>query len=341
MKKLRCAVIGCGRIGCGFDDYSFGKSPKTHAGSYLKHPETELVALCDVDIKKLKKYGKKFDVEGLYKKSSDMFRNENLDCVSICTLSDKHLELVKQASKFDIKGLFVEKPISNSLQNAKKIIQICKQHKITLALNHQRRFDPFYYSVKKLINKKIIGKSQLVNAYYGAGIANTGSHLFDLLRLFFGNVISLQGNFSKNNSNNAADPNINCSLEFGNGTICYIHALDLKNYGILELDIIGTKGRMRLDLSSNNLEYFKISSNKTLVYKNLVPSKINVNSSTFSSIYLCVQNLVKAIKQKKDPLCTGEDGYKSLELVIASLLSAQKKKKMNLPLTSKYIINSK
>ena len=59
MKAIRCAVIGCGRIGCGFDD-DLSKIIKTHAGSYYKNSQTNLVALCDMDVNKLKKYGKKY-----------------------------------------------------------------------------------------------------------------------------------------------------------------------------------------------------------------------------------------------------------------------------------------
>ena len=53
MEKIRSAVIGCGRIGCGFDDID-NKTIRTHAGSYFKNNETELIALCDIDKQKLK-----------------------------------------------------------------------------------------------------------------------------------------------------------------------------------------------------------------------------------------------------------------------------------------------
>ena len=157
MNKLRCAVIGCGRIGCGFDDDSNGII-RTHAGSYYKNSKTKLVALCDIDKKKLKKYGTKYQVSGLYEHSFEMFKNENIECVSICTLAETHLELVKEAAEFNIKGIFLEKPISSTLLEAQKIIEICKKNKISLVIDHQRRFDPFYVKIKQLsIICQIIG----------------------------------------------------------------------------------------------------------------------------------------------------------------------------------------
>src|SRR3989338_4578762 len=169
MNRLRCAVIGCGRIGCGFDDNSDG-TVRTHAGSYYKNSKTYLVALCDIDLSKLEKYGNKYKISGLYTKSFDMFKKESIDCVSICTLVETHLDLVKEAAKFGVKGIFLEKPISSTLQDAKKIIEICKKHQIVLVIDHQRRFDPFYNKIKQLIQQKKLGKIQLINVYYGSGI---------------------------------------------------------------------------------------------------------------------------------------------------------------------------
>ena len=152
MKTLKCGIIGCGRIGCGFDDKNH-EAILTHAGSYFKNPRTNLVALCDIDKKKLKKYGKKYDVSNLYTDSSEFFKKENLDCVSICTLANNHLNLVKEASKHHIQVIFLEKPISYDLKTARQIINICKQKKIVLIVDHKRRFDPFYHSLSEFFKQ--------------------------------------------------------------------------------------------------------------------------------------------------------------------------------------------
>ena len=57
MSKIKSGIIGCGRIGCGFDDKPNQKIIRTHALAYFKNPSAKLVSLCDIDTKKLKKYG--------------------------------------------------------------------------------------------------------------------------------------------------------------------------------------------------------------------------------------------------------------------------------------------
>ena len=246
--EFRCGLIGLGRIGCGFDDNPNRKSINTHAGAYNSIKKTKLVALCDIDQIKLDKYGKKYNVSKLYTDFHEMLKNEELDCVSICTLADSHLEIVEQIAKSNVRAIFLEKPISDTLENASKIVEICNKMKIKLQIDHQRRFDPFYREIQKIIQSNEFGKIQYVHIYYGGGIANTGSHVFDLLRMFFGNVSWVEGNFSRNSSNNPNDPNIDGTIYFENDILCSIHAMSLINYGILEFDILGERERLRINL---------------------------------------------------------------------------------------------
>lgn len=318
-------------MGCGFDDNNKMAKVLTHGGSYFKNPDTSLVAFCDIDVSKLKKYGKKYNVNNLFKSSREMFANIDLDLISICTLADTHLELVKQASRSGVKGIFLEKPISSNLKDAKKIIGICNSQNIQLSIDHQRRFDPFFHQIKKILNQNKIGKIQLVTVFYGAGIANTGTHVFDLLRFLFGDAKTVRGALSVNKSPNSADPNIDVELEFKNEIFVKLIALNVNNYGMLEMNIFGSIGRLVINLATNDVSFYKISQKNHLVYKQLEKSNIQLKKSKSSPIMLGLQDLVKCVKTGKSPMCSGRDGYKALELTIASLLSAKNKKMLSIP----------
>jgi len=340
--EFRCAIIGLGRIGCGFDDDPNKKSINTHAGAYVSKKNVKLVALCDIDTFKLTKYGKKYNVSELYTDYKKMFTESQLDCVSICTLSDSHLEIVKEAVKHNVKGIFLEKPISNSLSDAKEIVRICKKHKVKLQIDFQRRFDPFYHLVKKIVTDKKFGKIQHSSIHYGAGIANTGSHFFDLIRFLFGDIKAVKGEFSQNISNNTADPNIDGLIICENGVKCSIHALNVKNYGILELDILGSNARIRLNLAKSTLEYFEINSKKGLVYKELIEKPLKTPPRK-DAIVLGLESLLKSIQNNSEPMCNGNDGYYSLEATLAIIRSARNNSVLvNLPLkTDTYKVSSK
>ena len=340
MKKLNCAVIGCGRIGCGFDD-NHSNLIKTHAGSYFKNSQTNLVALCDIDKKKLEKYAKKYKISKTYTSTSELFKNEKLDCVSICTLVSTHLKIVEEAANSGVKGIFLEKPISDSINDAKKIIEICKRNKIKLQIDHQRRFHPVYLKIKKVLDEKKIGEIQFINVYYGAGIANTGSHMFDLLRMLFGEIKYVKSKYSKNKSQNKNDPNLDMTIEFFNSITCQINSLDYTNYAIFNMEIYGMKGVLKMDLIKNEGKLLKIS-NKSNVYK-ILEKEIIIAAKIFETpIQMGLRNIINSIKLDKKIQSNGNDGIKSLEIIIAAMKSAKQKKQITLPLSNnQFKINSK
>lgn len=330
-----CAIIGLGRIGCGFDDSPTNKKINTHASAYRKNSKTNLIALCDIDKRKLEKYGKKFHVKHLYTNYHEMLEKENIDCLSICTWANSHYDIVKTASKYNVKGIFLEKPISNSYQDAKKIIKICLKNNIRLQVDHQRRFSSFHKKIKQTMAKKNFGEIQRVNIIYGSGIFNTGTHIFDLIRYFFSDVSWVEAKFSKNNPIVKNDPNVDAILQCKNNTSCNLVCLDEKNFRILEFDIIGSNGRLILDLTNSQVKYFVTNKKqKGLVYGNLIEKKFT-NIEKIEYIRTGLNNLLYAIKNNSKTYCDGNDGLKSLEIAFALRFSASnKQKRISLPLSS-------
>jgi len=244
--KVSAAIIGCGRIGCSFDDDPKRKIISTHVGAYEANNEIDLIALCDVDESKLQKYGSKYNVKNLYTDPTKMFQEQELDIVSICTPSNIHHELVKLASNAGVKSIFCEKPMADNVLHAKEIIQVCEKNNTILLVDHQRRFQPLYQKVKKMIDNNKLGKIQQSTFYYTAGIENTGSHMIDILRFFFGDIKWISGIMSESNSNKENDPNMDGIFKFNNGTFGTIQSLDSSEYLIFEHDILGTKGRIKI-----------------------------------------------------------------------------------------------
>jgi len=332
MKKLKCAVIGCGRIGCEFDDNQ-SNIIKTHAGSYFKNTQSDLVALCDLDEKKVKKYAEKYKVSKTYNSTKELFKNEKLDCVSICTLVSTHLKIVEEAANSGIKGIFLEKPISDSINDARKIIELCTKNNISLQIDHQRRFHPIYTKIKKILDEKKIGKIQTINAYYGAGVANTGSHLFDLLRMLFGEIKYVKSESSQNKSLNQKDPNLDIKMKFLNSTVCRINSLDYTNYAKFDIEVYGMKGVIKMDLIKNQATLAKIS-NKSNVYKILEKENIIKEKISETPIQRGLKDLINSIKLDKKTISNGNEGLKSLEIIVAARKSFNQKREIKLPLAN-------
>ena len=340
--KFNCGIIGLGRIGCGFDDNPNSKTINTHAGAYFNNKNTNLVSLCDIDKSKLQKYGRKYNVESKYDDYEKMFNEEDLDCISICTHAESHLEIVKLAAKHGVKGIFLEKPMSDSLKSATEIIKICKKHNIKLQVDHFRRFIPVYRKLANEIKNGVYGELQGCTFYFGAGIANTGSHIFDLIRMFFGDIKWIEANRSKNDSNNTNDPNLDVLVHCKNNINCNLLMYNLKNFGINEMNLFSINSRIKINLMNNEVHIFKPLKNSGLAYSDL-REKFVIKDSQQQGIVLGLQELLKSIKDDSTTSSTGKDGYKSIEAIIASNISAKKNgKRVNLPIKSySYRISSK
>ena len=329
-----------GRIGCGFDDNS--KLIRTHAGAYYNNSKTTLNALCDIDKSKLLKYGKKYHVTNIYTDYKEMLRKEKPELISICTLVDTHYNIVSEAIKNSVIGIFLEKPIANSLSNAKKINNLCQKNNTVLLVDYQRRFVPIYHKIKEWISTHKLGEIQKVIIYYGGGVANTGTHVFDLLYFLFGNVKKINAKKGSNSSHNISDPNLDIEVVFKNDITCSILSLDITNYGILEMDIFGTSKRLVVDMVNHTVDNYVISKKKSLIYKQIVPKKFPITKKIDEPIVSGLKHLLKCMSENKPSLCDGNQGYKSLELVVASIMSAKKNKTVHLPLQSlNYVLSSK
>ncbi|MGH9729320.1 MAG: Gfo/Idh/MocA family protein [Candidatus Acidiferrales bacterium] len=340
----RAGIVGCGRIGCGFDDDARRGYVSTHAGAYARTKVVELAALCDLDEEKLERYGEKFGVPGKYSDFRKMLATEKLDIVSICTLSATHLEIARAAVESGVKAIFCEKPIAESLTAADEMIRLCAEHGTVLLIDHQRRFDPFHQRIATFLREGGLGRVQQVTCYYTAGVVNTGTHLFDLLRLYLGDVKWAEGRISANASSNDADPNIDGWLGFADGTVAAIQACDVRAFTIFEIHLLGTKGRMRVTSHGFNAEFEEIRDSKRYSgYRELFPAASPIDANGSHEVMLNgVAHLLDCMQNGQKPVSSGEDGRAALETICAlsqSALECGKRVEISLVETSLHIVS--
>ncbi len=323
--KYNAAIIGCGRIASDFDDdpkmlKSYGIS--THAGAYIDNPNIELVAAADISDKQLDKFSKRWRVHRLYKDYKELLKKEEIDILSICTWNTTHLEILEEAAKNNVKAVFCEKPISNSLENADRMVEIAQKHNIALLVDHRRRWDVLYEKIREYIKAGHLGDIQQVSCYYTSGIANTCSHLFDVLRMFFGEISRVCA-WNKNDLNKD-DPDMDGYIIFENGATATLQSLDARYYSLFEFDIYGTEGRLRIEDNGFKVSYWeKRDSTESLGYTALFQSDSPIRITQKAIMKNAVENMVECISSEAAPAGSGIDGVKSLEIICAFHASAK------------------
>lgn len=324
--KYNTAVIGCGRIGSEFDDDPKRAYVASHAGAYSSVDESNLVAVCDMDKEKLDKCVSRWKGPKGYSDYREMFDKEKIDIVSVCTPPETHYSVIKDIlDSSDVKAVFCEKPIAANLDEAFSIVDLCKKRGVLLQVDHQRRFDHMHNQIRELVHTKKMGEVQQVNFYYTAGIRNTGSHMFDLLRFFFGDAEWLEAFPSKNESGNEEDPNLDGIVKFKNGILATFQACDSKKFLIFEMNCIFETGRIILKDSGFDADFFQVKNSDLFTgYKDLGAGKKTVDTDYKRDFMVsAVKHLIDCVESGKKTLSAGEDGLNALNLIMAAKESAE------------------
>lgn len=198
MKRTRFLLVGCGTIG------------QRHAA--LAASKGELIAVCDIDEKKVKAFSAQYACYG-YTLLKDMLKNEEADALLVCTPNGLHATHSMVGLKAGLHVL-CEKPMALTSTDAKKMIAVAAKAKKHLLIVKQNRLNPPVAAVKERLEKNKLGKiySVQVNgfwnrpaAYYqrskwrgtkkldGGVLFTQFSHFVDLLYWFFGEIKTVKG----------------------------------------------------------------------------------------------------------------------------------------------------
>ena len=240
MKTYTVGIIGCGRIASLLEQEPERETPNTHAGCYDTCDRTRIVVAADASDERRVAFGQRCDVSSMYGDWREMLEKEQLDIVSICTYPVPHRDMVVAAAESGAKAIFCEKSMAVTLHQADEMIDVCEKHGVRLSINHGRRWDWQYRKIGELLDQKTIGDLQAMVLNYTAGLANNGTHFFDMLRYFAGNVAWAVGRLL---DPGALDPKGSGLFHFTNGVDCIVNGINGKNARYL-FELIGSEGRI-------------------------------------------------------------------------------------------------
>ena len=340
MKKFKIGIVGCGRIGSLLEEDPLRGKPCTHAGGFSALPTAQLSAACDIDHERLQKFGKRWNVTGLYTDFREMLLKENLDILCIATWTPLHASLTLEAVQAGVKGIFCEKPIATSLRQAQKMVRICQENSIPLVINHERRWDAYYQQAHKLILSGKIGKiktiignalswkpgKRSVSSHGGGPLFHDGTHLTDLLLFFAGPVAWVSGHETRPGGKKYIEETASAMLGFQNGAIGFIEGGGARKYFNFELDIQGTEGRILIGNYGRELYITKKSQRFTgfqELEKVLFPEPKKCESPFIGG----AREMLRTLRTGKAGVSTGKDGLRALEIISAVYQSAQQKGK--------------
>jgi len=320
--SYHAAIVGCGLIGSEFSNTVTLPGVWSHAAAYAACPDTKLVAVCDQDRAKLNSCVAQWKTASPHNDLTQMLDACQPQIVSICTPDTSHFELVQIALKHSaVMAVLVEKPLAMNLGEANDLIELSGAYKKVLAVNYSRRYAPGFQRLNKIIESGDLGEIQLVSGLYTKGTLHNGTHWFDLALFLFGPVSSVTA--VDRLSEAEEDPTLDVVLKFGSGISAYLHACDTSAYSIFEMDIIGSRGRVRIVDSGFTIEYHQVTkSGFGAGYKKLLLHE-EINGDLGEALPVAVANLVQCLREGSSPLCSARDARQALEVGFSAMQAAQ------------------
>lgn len=136
---LKAGVAGAGHLG------------KIHLKLLKQSEKYDLVGFYDVD----KENARKLEAEFGYKFFEDLDEFlDQIDVLDIVTPTLSHFDLAKKAIEKN-KHIFIEKPITNTLEEAKEIERLLTEKGVKGQVGHVERFNPAFKAVNGLINEPL------------------------------------------------------------------------------------------------------------------------------------------------------------------------------------------
>lgn len=337
-KRLRAAILGLGRMASFLEDEVVDGSFISHAAAYRAEPQFELVAGCDVSAAQREKFGQRWGVSGLYDSPAALLRAERPEVVSVCSPTELHLEHCLSALDAGCAAIFCEKPLCSRLDEADALICACREKGVLLAVNHTRRWTPNVRLARTLLDRGSIGAIQTAVAHCGGGIGNVGTHVFDLLRSLLGDATAVTALRAADAN---GDPDLPAYVEFRGGIGCHLVANETRHFLLLEVELIGTAGRLRLSRNGEFIERSLPEKSARYAYARELPGTPEILRSED-----CTPPLRLALRELADlldgghgaPACRGEDGMAAMEIACAIALSAASGcRRISLPLENRNV----
>ena len=316
MNKYNALIIGCGSIGAikpsKFDSPKT-KSILTHAHAYYSHPQIDNIGFIDIDDNKAKKAAKKWN------KNNSTFMMEiknNFDIISICTPTENHYESLLSALEMNPKIVIAEKPFCKNIEEAKIISDIYKEKNIPIIVGYIRRYNKIHESIKDIINIDEIGTIYSCTLYYDRGFKRDGSHFIDLCNYWFGNFEKgqlLPSSPIYDYSHN--DPTFAVHLSYEKCKNIFMIPSDGNKFSIFEIDIIGSRKRLKFINNGNKLIRFDIKNEEIYGnYSAMSNEGVSFETDLNQSLLSLVQNAIDVIENKADLICSSYDAIKVHEI---------------------------
>ena len=331
MARLRFAMFGTGF-------WSYYQLP-----GWNETGEVECVALYNRTKGKAEKLAEQFSVPAVYDDAEALLANEQLDFVDICTNVETHYPFTKMAAE---RGLAVvcQKPMATTLAEAEALVAVCKANDVPLYINENWRWQHPIRQLKKALDTGRIGKVFRANVDYRNSfpvfdnqpflkeldqfiLTDIGSHILDTARFLFGDAKTLYCQTYRVHPDIRGEDvaTVMLGMQSGATVVCemsYASKREHDRFPETYIQIEGDRGFLELGPDFWIRETTDAGTVSTRHKPPRYPWADPAYDLAHSSIVPAQWNIARALKGLEPGETSGDDNFKTAQLVFKSYESA-------------------
>lgn len=270
---------------------------------------------------------RKAGVKRTFTNYEELLKDRQVDAVIIALPTHLHLKCAKRAAE-DKKHIFLEKPVARNVEEAKEIVSTAQRNSVKLMIGYPLRFNTTMCKLREQVQSGELG--DVATAYAanvnpgpfqhreqdyaptpvpewwfnkeltgGGALIDLGSHMINLLRWFFGEIVDIKSHLGYRFNLDFEDHAI-CLAKFQSGTTAVINVGWVSQKYHLRVELLGTV--------------------KHAIAENIPPNPISAaiqmlttNTTTFWRPYVSeLEYFVNCVANDMQPSPSGNDGLKDL-----------------------------
>ena len=303
MKPIRVGVVGVGHLG------------KFHAEKYAFMEDVELVGVADVVYEKAREIASRFGTQAFTDHTELLGK---VDAASIVVPTDHHFRVSLDFLEANV-DLLVEKPFTETLEEADQLIGIADSKGLIIQVGHLERFNPAIIALSEIIDHPLFIESDRLS-----GFSERGTEVNVVLDLMIHDIdIILSLVKSRIKQIHAVGvpvvtPEVdiaNARLIFENGCVANVTASRISMKSMRKIRFFQKDTYVSVDYANHDITVIRKDDKGT----SLPVPGMSMDRSKFKkadSLKAEVESFITSVRTRQTPLVSGVDGRKALRVAI-------------------------
>ena len=334
MHRLKVAVVGVGHLG------------KEHARVYAEMPGVELFGVVDIQRKQAEKVAQQYNTR-YFLNYKDII--DKIQAVSIAVPTKSHYAIAKDFLQHGV-HVMIEKPMTGTVLEARELIDISKVKGLVLQAGYIERFNPAIAAIKRLsVNPKFIECHRLSPFTFRSAdigvVLDLMIHDIDILLYITNSKVKKFDAVGVNVISDKEDI-ANVRIQFQNGCVANVTASRVSITPMRKIRLFSEDSYISIDYQKKDALIYKKSPELTLKSLNISDTNVStiadlksyvfgdllkiehIKMDDYEPLKKELESFVDCIVNHKEPVVSGEEGLRAIEVANDILREIEKNLKI-------------